>query len=150
MYLVSCVKEKRATRGRARELYTSPWFRKAREYVERIGQPWFLLSARHGLLKPDAMIRPYDQSLEAMPRAARRRWADRILEQLAAHVGAGDTVVLLAGQLYREFIEPDLRDREVSVEVPLEGMRIGEQLAWFDRQRPQDRAAGASMDDLLD
>lgn len=150
VYLVSCVKEKRATRGRAKELYISPWFRKAREYVERTGQPWFLLSARHGLLPPDAMVRPYDQSLEAMPRAARRRWADRVVRQLAAHVGVGDTLVVLAGQLYREFIEPDLRDRNVSVEVPLAGMRIGEQLAWFDRQRPGERAAGAAMDDLLD
>lgn len=149
VYLVSCVKEKRATRGRAKELYTSPWFRKAREYVERTGQPWFLLSARHGLLDPDAMVRPYEQSLEAMPRAARRRWADRVIGQLAAHVGAGDTLVILAGQLYRELIEPGLRDREVSVVIPLEGMRIGEQLAWFDRQRPGDGAAGAAMDDLL-
>ena len=150
VYLVSCVKEKRATRGRARELYTSPWFRKAREYVERTGQPWFLLSARHGLLEPEAMVRPYDRSLEAMPQAERRRWADRVLGQLAARVAAGDTLVVLAGQLYREFIEPEMRDRGVAVEVPLEGMRIGEQLAWFDGQRPGDRAAGAAMDDLLD
>ena len=150
MYLVSCVKEKRATRSRAKELYTSPWFRKAREYVERTGQPWFLLSARHGLLDPESMIRPYDRSLEAMARAERRRWADRVLRQLDAHVGASDTLVVLAGQLYREFIEPDLRERKVSVEVPLKGMRIGEQLAWFDRQRPRDHQAGAAMDDLLD
>lgn len=150
VYLVSCVKEKRATRSLAKELYTSPWFRKAREYVERTGQPWFLLSARHGLLTPDAMVRPYDRALEAMPRAERRRWADRVLRQLDLHMGAGDTLVLLAGQLYREFIEPDLKDRKVSVEVPLAGMRIGEQLAWFDRQRPGNRAPGATMDDLLD
>ena len=149
VYLVSCVKEKRATRGRAKELYTSVWFRKAREYVERTGHPWFLLSARHGLLKPDAMIRPYDQSLESMPRAERRRWADKVLRQLRPHVGEGDTLVVLAGQLYREFIEPDLRDRKVSVEVPLAGMRIGEQMAWFDRQRPGGRSARAEMDDLL-
>ena len=150
VYLVSCVKEKRATRSRAKELYTSPWFRKAREYVERTGQPWFLLSARHGLLPPDAMVRPYDRSLEAMARAERRRWADKVLRQLDAQLGEGDTLVILAGQLYREFIEPDLRGRKVSVEVPLAGMRIGEQLAWFDRQRPGDRAQGATMDDLLD
>ena len=149
MYLVSCVKEKRATRARAKELHTSPWFRKAREHVERTGQSWFLLSARHGLLEPDAMVRPYDRSLEDMARAERRRWADRVLRRLDAHVGAGDTLVVLAGQVYREFIEPDLRDRGVSVEVPLKGMRIGEQLAWFDRQRPRGRTTRAAMDDLL-
>ena len=149
VYLVSCVKEKRATRGPAKELYTSPWFRKAREHVEGTGQPWFLLSARHGLLKPDSRIRPYDQSLDAMPRAERRRWADKVLRQLRAHIGEDDTLVILAGQRYREFIEQDLRDRRVSVEVPLAGMRIGEQMAWFDRQRSRDVGAGAAMDDLL-
>ncbi len=39
VYLVSCVKEKRATRSPAKDLYTSPWFRKAREYVERRDGP---------------------------------------------------------------------------------------------------------------
>ena len=150
VYLVSCVKEKRATRSPAKDLYTSPWFRKAREYVERQGRPWLILSVRHGVLEPDAMIRPYDRALEDMPRAERGAWADKVLAQLAQRLEAGDTLVVLAGRLYRAVIEPELRERGGDVQVPLAGMRIGEQMSWFDRQRPQPpEVEGEPADDLL-
>ena len=150
VYLVSCVKAKRATRAPAKDLYISPWFRKARQYVERTGRRWFILSARHGVLEPEAMIRPYEQALEDMPRAERRAWADKVLGQLAQHLGEGDTLVILAGRLYRTFVESELRDRAVEVQVPLAGMRIGEQMSWFDRQRPQQpEVGGEPVDDLL-
>ena len=57
-YLVSCVAKKRPQACAAAALYVSPWFRRARSHVERSGAAWFILSARHGLLAPDAIIDP--------------------------------------------------------------------------------------------
>ena len=40
LYLVSCVKTKRHTLAPAKNLYVSPWFRKAKAVVEKTGDPW--------------------------------------------------------------------------------------------------------------
>ena len=53
LLLVACVKEKLAAPAAARDLYVSPLFKKEREYAERAGLPWFILSAEHGLVAPD-------------------------------------------------------------------------------------------------
>jgi hypothetical protein len=50
--LVSCVKSKLSRSAPARTLYTSAWFRKVRDIVEKSGARWFVLSARHGLVAP--------------------------------------------------------------------------------------------------
>ena len=49
----------------ARDLYDGLWFRSARARAERAGDAWFILSARHGLLDPDARVQPYADRLEA-------------------------------------------------------------------------------------
>ncbi|HRD31848.1 MAG TPA: hypothetical protein PLB31_02165 [Fimbriimonadaceae bacterium] len=41
---------------------------------------------------------------------------------------------ILAGDRYREFLTPRLLARGVQVDVPMQGLRIGEQLRWLDRQ----------------
>jgi len=83
IYLVSCVSRKRERACRARELYVSDWFMKARAHVEATGSEWFIVSAAHGLLHPDERIAPYNVTLLRMPAPARRDWAALVLEQLA-------------------------------------------------------------------
>ena len=113
---------------------TSPWFRKARTYADGTGQPWFILSAQYGLVHPDEMIAPYDLTLNTMPVVERRRWASRVLTQLEPHLNGIKSVTFLAGRRYREFLEPSLRSRGLVVSIPMEGLRIGEQLSWLTRE----------------
>ena len=134
IYLLSCVGQKRSTHAPARDLYTSPWFHKARTYADRTGRPWFVLSAKYGLVHPDEVIAPYELTLNAMPVAHRRRWASAVLIQLEPHLNGIGTVVFLAGQRYREFLEPSLRSRGLSVSIPMGGLRIGEQLKWLTKE----------------
>ena len=133
IYLVSCVGKKLSAPAPARELYTSPWFRKARAYVERTGHPWFVLSAKHGLVSPDEMLDPYDVSLDSMGVADRRLWAGRVLTQLEPHLEGVTSVTFLAFTSYREFLEPSLRRRGLAICIPMEGLKIGEQLSWLSR-----------------
>ncbi len=133
VFLVSCVARKRAEPAPARELYESAWFRKARAYVEAEGGRWFILSAEHGLLTPDRVVAPYERTLNTMGIADRRRWAQRVSEQLTALDIRADRIVVLAGLRYREFLMPALRQRAAVVDVPMEGLGIGQQLAWLDR-----------------
>ena len=129
--LLSCVARKQPAPAPAKELYISAWFRKARCYADRTGQPWFVLSAKHGLVNPDDVISPYDLTLNTMPVADRRQWAGRVLNQLEPHLDGVGSVVFLAGRRYREFLEPSLRGRGLAVSVPLEGLGIGKQLRWL-------------------
>ena len=132
LFLVSCVKTKRPTRAPAKELYVSAWFRKARDCVESTGCPWGILSAEYGLVHPDEEIRPYERTLNAMPVAERRAWAKEVLESMDPFLVGIDTVVFFAGERYREFLEPGLREWGVAVSVPMLGLSQGRQLAWLN------------------
>ena len=133
IYLVSCVSQKRSAPAPAKDLYTSLWFQKARAYVERHSGPWFIVSAKHCLVHPEEVVAPYNVTLNAMLVAERRRWADKVLSQLEPHLRDVQSVTFLAGQRYREFLEAPLRRRGFAVAVPMQGLRIGEQVSWLGR-----------------
>lgn len=133
LVLVSCVKSKLSRAAPARELYTSPLFQKMRAFAENSGAPWFILSAQHGLVAPDVEIAPYELTLNKMGIDQRRAWADRVLTALVPHLEGIERVVFLAGMPYREFLVGPLEQRGVTVEVPMEGLSIGNQLSWLSR-----------------
>lgn len=129
--LVSCVSMKRPRAAAARDLYTSPWFRKASGYAEAVADGWYVLSAKYGLVDPGRVIEPYDETLNEMGSRERRAWAAGVLRQLEVVLRSGDKVIMLAGQRYREGLIGALRARGVQVSVPMEGLGIGEQLHWL-------------------
>lgn len=136
VYLVSCVRQKQSRMCQARDLYVSTWFVKARQYVESSGYPWFILSAEHGLVSPDLTLEPYERTLNAMKVAERAAWAKCVDQALAEIAPELSRAVLLAGERYREFLEPRLAARGVAVTVPMAGLRIGEQLSWLTKHAP--------------
>ena len=131
LVLVSCVKSKLAHPAPARELYSSPLFRKMRALVENGGAPWFILSALHGLVAPDTVIAPYERTLKRQRIAERRAWADGVFASLAPHLSGTTRVIFFAGADYREFLAIKLRGRGIAVEVPMEGLAFGNQLSWL-------------------
>jgi hypothetical protein len=131
LVLISCVKSKLPHPAPARFLYTSAWFRKARDLVEASGARWFVLSALYGLVAPDTEIAPYDHTLNMLGVAARRDWAHKVLEKLLPQIADERRIVMFAGQRYREFLVGPLERRGIKVEVPMEHLARGEQLAWL-------------------
>jgi hypothetical protein len=131
LIFVACVAAKRASAARAKDLYCSDWFLKARAFAERCGVPWFILSAEYGLVFPDQVIAPYDRTLNTMTVAERRSWADAVVGQMQACGVMPARAVFLAGVKYREFLGEHLRRLGVAVDVPMERLRIGEQLNWL-------------------
>jgi hypothetical protein len=136
-YLVSCVSVKQSVRSRAKDLYVSDWFRKARRYIELSGGPWFILSAEHGLVHPDTLIAPYERTLNKMGVRDRRDWAARVIEQMKRELPRTEEIVVLAGDKYREGLIDYLRSR-ASVSVPMEGLPIGKQLRWLGENAPSE------------
>ncbi len=145
VYLVSCVSRKRERACEARDMYVSELFRKARRHVEASGCPWFVLSAEHGLVEPGQVIAPYERTLNSMGIADRRVWAVRVAAQLAETIPNLSRVVFLAGERYREFLARVLSEREVAVSVPMQGLRIGEQLRWLGQHAPSPCSATAEQ-----
>jgi hypothetical protein len=131
VFLVSCVSKKRSAASPAKELYLSDWFIKARHAVEATGRPWFILSAKYGLVDPATVIETYDTTLKTMGVAERRVWADRVYLEIKERFALPTHFVILAGATYREFLANLLLDWGATIDVPLEGLRIGEQLQWF-------------------
>lgn len=132
--LVACVGQKHNSPMPARDLYRSAWFRKASAYAERVADDWYILSAKYGLLAPETVVAPYDETLNRMRAAARRAWAKGVTRDLRDVVQPGDSVVILAGRKYRANLVDPLREMGCSVEIPMEGLRIGEQMRWLNQQ----------------
>lgn len=126
--LVSCVKKKRDSAAPAADLYLSQLFRGLRHYAETHADAWYILSAEHGVLRPEKIIEPYERTLNKMPKPERLAWAARVKQQLLEVLPIGAEVILLAGLRYREEIEPFLRKQGFFVSVPFEGLTIGKQL----------------------
>lgn len=131
--LVSCVKTKRACPAPAQDLYISQLFRGLKAYAEHHADAWFILSAEHGLLRPDQIVAPYEKTLNTMAKPDRTAWAQRVGHQLLTALPADATVLMLAGQRYREHLVPLLGANGFLVSVPLAGMPLGEQLRRLGR-----------------
>jgi cytoplasmic iron level regulating protein YaaA (DUF328/UPF0246 family) len=128
---VSCVKTKSTTTELAEHLYISPWFRMAREYARRNADRWFILSAEHGLIKPNRIVDPYETTLNRMMIEDRKRWAEHVAWQMEDLNVKGDVAVVLAGERYREFLMNRLAIRFETVKIPMQGLQMGEQLSWM-------------------
>lgn len=122
--LVACCGRKLPHAAPAQELYQSDLFRKARAYAERAGR-WLILSAEHGVVAPDDVLAPYDRTLDGMSRAERLQWAERVRRRLSP----AEHYVVLAGEKYCGWIDPSF-----SVERPLLGLGIGQQLSWLKKE----------------
>ena len=141
--LVGCVKGKLewASRVPAKDLYVSPLWRSRRIYAERSGLPWYILSAKYGLLDPDARIQWYDLSLGDLPAAQRRAWAQRVVDSLLEKYPAmeGKVVEIHAGKDYVDFgLATGLKKAGAVVERPLLGIPIGRHLGWYKEQGVED------------
>lgn len=125
--LISCVSKKLAHPARAKDLYTSALFRLNLAYAERL-QPdvIFILSAKHGLLRLDEVVEPYDVTLNKMRSREKKEWAELVLRQLRDEADLdNDRFIFLAGRNYRQYLLPHIRNYE----APLEGLTIGRQLS---------------------
>ncbi len=127
--LISCVGEKLSHKARAEELYISDFFVSSLKYAKSLKpHAIFILSAKYHLTALDREIEPYDLTLNTMRKKQVKEWAKKVVEQLGSNCDLkNDEFVILAGQRYREYLVPHMDH----IKIPMEGMRIGEQLKWL-------------------
>jgi hypothetical protein len=118
-------------------LFRSDGFARAREHAVHSRLPWFVLSAKHGLLDPDDVISPYDTQIDDQPATYRSAWGEWVVAQLADRVRLDGVVVEVHGGV--DFAQPlrqPLSRQGATLEIPLPG-------TWREAQPgPAEDAAG--------
>jgi hypothetical protein len=131
IYLVSCVASKGEHVCEAKELYTSPLFKKMRQYAEKYAENWYILSTKYHLLRPEEVIEPYELTLKQMSAEEIRTWAQETLEMLKKELYPTDVVTIFAGKQYRRYLLKSIQEMCHEVRVPMENLGIGQQLQWL-------------------
>lgn len=142
--VIACGAVKAAQACPAQDLYIGRHFRLCRRYVEQHAHRWAILSAKHLVLHPEAVVEPYEARMPTGRRAISEpggihyrsaMWLGSVL-RLADHPGSH--LIVLAGADYlptftlwaRQFLG------DATWSTPLAGMGIGEQDRWLaDRLR---------------
>ena len=103
-------------------LFQSPGFATARAHAERSGLPWFVLSAKHGLLDPGDVVSPYDVQIDERSASYRSAWGEWVVAQLAERVPlAGVTVEVHGGVDFAQPLRQPLSRRGAALDLPLPG-----------------------------
>jgi hypothetical protein len=160
--LVGCVRTKRASPSAAAELFDSPLFVGRRRYAVASGHPWYILSAKFGLLAPSDVIGPYDVYLADQRPGYKKAWGEFVAAQLdrMEHDLRGQVVEVHAGAAYVDPLRAPLGARGARLATPLAHLGLGEQLAWYARNSqklpappspavPEANAAGLESMELI-
>lgn len=133
--LISCVGKKKSFKCKAKDLYDSTWFHYGWRYAQSLNpDKIFILSAKHGLVDPETQIGPYQETLNTKGNKEIQEWAAGILKVLdqKTHLNK-DKFVIIAGEKYRRHLVGAI----CHYEIPMDGLRIGEQLAWLKQRCPK-------------
>lgn len=129
--LVGCASQKLKRPAPARELYVSQLFRKAAAYAEATCDVWYILSAKHGLVRPDTVLEPYNLKV-GTAECKTWDWVETHRPAMMAELAQYERVTLVAllGEQYRTIFRPG----PWAFSIPMEGLGIGEQLGWLTRE----------------
>lgn len=120
LVIISCGASKQPRPSAARDLYTGPFFRCCRRAAEALSpwRGWLILSAKYGLIRPAAVIEPYDLRM-GQPGSVT---AATVAAQATA-MGLSDcgNVVVFAGQRYAAIV----RAIWPEADVPAQRLRWG-------------------------
>lgn len=96
----------------AKDAYTKPVFRAWRSYAEQSGCPWFILSTKYGLIRPDQLIERYNIPISA---AVRDPALSSRLESQGRDLGLGsfDRIVLLDWERFKPHVRAATRNLAV-------------------------------------
>jgi len=127
--LIPCVSEKKEGIHEAEHLYVSSLFRLCLAYAKGLNpDEIYILSAKYGLLELNRKIETYNETLNTMKKEQRTAWARSVIADLEKKADLqNDEFVILAGAKYRENLIKHIRNYS----LPLEGLRIGEQMSWL-------------------
>lgn len=141
--LIGCGKTKITSdkKVRADDLYTGGLFKARRAYAEARTPHWWILSAKYGLVNPWTEIATYDLTLADLQPADIACWPLAVIHELITQVVEADQPIkgiqieIHAGENYAGPLVDVFRAIGVFPSRPVEGLGIGEQLAWYKQAK---------------
>lgn len=130
LYLIGCGKEKKDGIHKAKDLYDSGYFKLKKEYVERHGFQYYILSAEHGLLNPEKEIEKYNKQMKDLSKEDLKTWVANVVSDLSKIAdNNGVKYIFLAGRDYWNPLIDKLGKEQC--ELPLAHLRIGKQMEYL-------------------
>ena len=129
--LISCVSKKVNYPAPAKDLYKSTLFKFCYSYAKYLRpDKIFILSEKYGLVPADKIIEPYDLTLNNMKTKEIKEWSEDVLCDLRDNTDIkNDIFIFLAGEKYRRYLLTNIKHYE----IPMQGLKIGEQLSWLKK-----------------
>jgi hypothetical protein len=89
----------------AENLYCSELFYKSRRYAQAHFDGWLILSAKHGLIRPEDVIAPYDCKLTTLSKPEKQELAKRLSRQAAKLFSHPVQIESICGEEYDSLLE---------------------------------------------
>jgi hypothetical protein len=117
LVITECTKEKlgydSSVKVPAKQMYQGRLFKAVRNYCEKMGFDYVIISAKYGLLHPDDVIEGYEMVLKTKEDVERIR--PQVEEKLRPILEKYDKVVVIAGKQYREVLKNLWDERFIAI-----------------------------------
>jgi hypothetical protein len=129
LVIIPCGKSKvwnlhpRAGPTPAKNAYTCAPFKVNREYAEKFGDRWVILSARYGFIDPDFII-PEDYNVTFKDPSSNPIKVDELKKQ-AEKFASFDRIVALGGKDYTGIVEQVFKNQNKILVAPTKGKGLG-------------------------
>lgn len=107
---------------KAKDVYISNYFKLCARYAEKFSTMWVILSGKYGILLPDDIVES-DYNKKLKPSSEFKEKVSNQLDYIISHNVT--KVISLCGNRYARFLKDVVKDFGLTLEEPLDGMRIG-------------------------
>ncbi len=116
---------------KTKEAYTSLYFKKNRDYAERFGDDWMILSAKYGFLSPDDKIGDYNVTFK-LKRSGPISYLELKNQVRNRGLDNYSTILVLGGKEYLDAVKAAFAGTSCIIQSPFEGLPIGQRMRAID------------------
>jgi hypothetical protein len=125
--LVACSCKKLPSAAPAKDLYQGTRFQLSYRFAQQQHpDAIYLLSPKHGLVEPDTVLEPYDETLAQASPERVSEWARQIIRELKSRETNGTAYTILGPAEYCSALAPALH-----ANIPLAELTEEEQKVWL-------------------
>jgi len=111
LVLIACSERKLKVKTQAKSMYQDRLFKLSKKFAEKNGYDYQIISAKYGLLNPDDIIEPYEQTIQSKKDVEKLQRI--VLPKL--DITEYGRIIVLTGKKYREILEPNWDERFVFI-----------------------------------
>jgi hypothetical protein len=139
IFIITCSENKLDYENQAKNLYTSQRFKLAKDIAEKYGDDWFIISAKHGLLKPTDIIQPYNASILEFSLQEKQKWAKKAFLQIIELSGKNIKLICLGDPEYFKQLAIEANKKKVNIYIPFKHISKDNRIKWLNQVKDQNQ-----------